>query len=522
MSWIERRTDAITVAVLLFLLLHLTVIFPRLINHDPPVFLELGYRLLDGEQLYVDYEENDLPAIHYLSAIPTAIAKTLNISPYLPFVLLVWGGSLVSIIYSGHLARRLGEPRAAALAQITMALYSLSFYLDYNWGQREHIFLILYMPWFFMRLNRYQGANFSLLTTVLIGICAGIGVSIKPHFVFVAVLPELYLLAKTRRFRLIFSWEVLGVALVALAHVLYFALQPEVWAAFQVLMSRLLAGYGAFGSPHLGELLIAILIFEARGRAVFFLILLGIGLIRFKQWRANLSVTTFALVFATLGGFLALATQGKGWSYHDLPFVWMGCLLTVWMIPFIFAPVKIRIPRNFQIGLLVIVVVIIGAKYVSSIQSLAERDNYSYALSGILEEHTVVNDWVLWIDDGMSPAYPMLMTMRRHNASRYAMASPIAAGYYNYQGIPYTDPNHIVPEYTQAYLDGIKADIQLHQPRLIFVRYDQCWAKCEGETVENYHDYLVNRGVIGEAALPDYELLVVEEGFYIYKRKTGE
>jgi len=516
MSWIQRHADAITVGVLFFLLLHLLVVFPRLINHDVGVFLELGYRLIDGERLYVDYEENDFPAIHYISAVPTAIAKALDISPYLPFVSLIWLGSLASILYSGHQARRLGVPQAAAFIQIAMTIYTVLFYLDFTWGQREHIFLILYMPWLIMRLIRYQGGKVVPITALLIGLGAGLGVSIKPYFTVIAVLPELYLLLSTRQFRQIIRWEILGVALVAIAHVLYFALQPEVWAAFQQMTQRLLAGYGAFGSPSLVELLILCLLYAGRAWGVLFVLTPFLGWLFFRRWRTNLSTTTFAFAYAALGAMLALFLQGKGWGYHSLPFTGLSSVLMAWMLPFILTSLRVAISYPLRIGIVVIVLFIAGRQYIDAISKIVKIDQFSYSLSGIIENYSKVGDWVMFVDDGLAPAYPMLITMRRHNASRYAM-TVIPVAYYQYKEPPHTEINPIVPAYAQEYLDNFVKDLELHQPPLIFIRSDRVWSM--SENITDYHQYLIARGVMDTAVLPYYDLLIVQDNFHIYLRR---
>jgi len=513
MSWLERRTNFLTVILLAFVLLHITVVFPRLINPDASIFLDLGYRLLDGERLYVDYEENHSPTIHYLSAVPSAIGRALAIPASTPFSLMLFiGVSATCFLAGAWIRRKIPDGQSlGTIVQLSLAVCAVWFYLRFEWGQREHLFLLFYMPWFIVRVARYQGGTFAPLTLLTVGLAAGIGVSIKPHFVLVAALPEIFLLLTTRRFRLLFTLEVLGVGLIATANGLYFALQPEVWVAYQVLLSRLVAGYGAYGDvPPLD-------ILRVRGLTLLIASAPLVGWAVWPRLRRTLPPFILAAACASLGGVMILAIQRKGWSNHELPALWMNTIIIGWLLWRGLDALTPSAKRFLVLSVVSLATLFAAYYYGNALGILRARDAYAYRLAGYVERYTAVGDEVLFADPIIFAGYPMLVVMNRHNASRYPIAGPIPMAYYAYDDVAYTDPNHVVPEYAQDYLDNFAADLALHTPKLVIIRSSRCEIGCD--IIPDLYTYLLARGVIDAAVLPNYDLVAIDQGFHIYQRK---
>jgi hypothetical protein len=121
------------------------------------------------------------------------------------------------------------------------------------------------------------------------------------------------------------------------------------------------------------------------------------------------------------------------------------------------------------------------------------------------------------IDVVPNSIYPMLPSASRRSASRYAVAHAFPIAYFGYEGLPYTDPAHLVPDYVETYLDHFKQDMALHQPSLFIIRSSACGI-CS-RYAPSLHDYFHARGILAEVITPDYDLLAVEEDFHIYVRK---
>ena len=92
-------------------------------------------------------------------------------------------------------------------------------YVADGYGQREHTFMLLYMPFFLLRWARYQGQHFSRTLAVTIGLFAALGVCLKPHFVVIAAVCELYAVINQRSLRRLVNFETVAFTIGGLAYV---------------------------------------------------------------------------------------------------------------------------------------------------------------------------------------------------------------------------------------------------------------------------------------------------------------
>src|SRR5258706_765354 len=83
----------------------------------------------------------------------------------------------------------------AALTLPGLALFVLLVYPQGSFGQREHLLVILSLPYLLLATVRAQLLPIDPWRAALIGLVAAVGIGIKPHFAFLPVLIELNLLA---------------------------------------------------------------------------------------------------------------------------------------------------------------------------------------------------------------------------------------------------------------------------------------------------------------------------------------
>ena len=70
--------------------LFLILAFPLRSYVDTGVYLETARKILNGQLPYVNYEEINLPTIHYLNVLPLLISHSIPLNQITVYFLLVW------------------------------------------------------------------------------------------------------------------------------------------------------------------------------------------------------------------------------------------------------------------------------------------------------------------------------------------------------------------------------------------------------------------------------------------------
>jgi len=162
---------------------------PYVFNIDVAYHLTVGERVLNGQRQYLDFEDNNLPMINYLSAIAVGLAPVIGVNIHTMFNLLVLALIVLSVGMS-HWAARGVLPGWQTTAILAALLTTLNLHLA-NFGQREYLFTLMIVPWLFLRWRRMEDARFPVWGAVAIGLLAGTGTAIKPFFLAPLLLPEL-------------------------------------------------------------------------------------------------------------------------------------------------------------------------------------------------------------------------------------------------------------------------------------------------------------------------------------------
>lgn len=464
------------------------------------MYIEMGEKLLDGMRPYVDYEEINFPMIHALNMLPAGLGRLLNIAPVWTFQACIIGLLIICIVL---LRRTITDPLTYAVIAFVLVGASWFLFLTLYWGQREHIFTLLYLPFLALRVFRREGGHIGWGLALFIGVMAGLGAAIKPYFALTAVLVEIAGLWVSRRW-FIRVPEIAGVALVAGAHISYFAFNPDVLAAFVELIERLQQGYGAYGSTP----------FSAQFNMLIFggvSLLAAVGYVYIQPTRLGLMIALGTMTFGSLVGFLL---QGKGWSYHAIPFMLVGGIILVLLIATILSrlPLIILYAARYKTLLMLSGAILCIGSFLISIPFIAQNANtrYQFTFKPYIEDYTTFGSATMIISMTTDDIYPLLMSTGRRSASRYAMAHPLEIAYYRHE-------TNDVPIYAQTYLDSLVEDIGYFQPSLIIISSHPCVA-CP-PTLNTLYEHMVAQGIIIEVIDPDYDLLTLDNGFHIYVRK---
>jgi hypothetical protein len=310
LHWLQVQTlerPAVTVGLALALFLASSVlVLTNLVNHDVSWFYYMSQRWLDGARLYVDLIDMNLPLVVYVGVPPAWLAAALGLPaiPTLQLYILAW--LLATLAFDWWLLNRLALPQAMAARGLFFLALTLLLFPFFDFGQREHLMLMLVMPYLIVSTGQAAGRAPGRRARWLAGALAGLGLALKPYFILLWLAVMLYA-AFTRRGPA--AWRrpenhaiALVVALYGLAVV---AFTPE----YFTVAALALQAYGAFNTP------LATLV-------NYYVVPLALVVVAaWALWRRyaespELGDTLAVALLALLAGALF---QEKGWGYQFYP-----------------------------------------------------------------------------------------------------------------------------------------------------------------------------------------------------------
>ena len=316
-------------------------------NWDVAWYFEMSQRLLDGERLYEGTVEVNFPLAVYIYLPAVWLSNLAGGGPYF---WLAGGLAAISLLILAISERELldssdhGSGRWWML-QAGLAL-TLVVFPTFKFGQREHLAVLLTLPYLLYRLSeRSRSDNGELSHLVPLSLIAGIGFSLKPFFVIPWFITQIVV---TRG-----NWNRRNLGLVALT-----ALPMGVqFLSIPVFYPDLLRLYGIFGREYqaFGHVDPAMIILENLYLpATAFVFLAAARLVDPTR-----RVFVAGLAWTSIAWFLTGVIQTKGWSYHFLP-----AHLTLILSGFIAALSVSRSGRRVAvqslIGLCVILIAVAG------------------------------------------------------------------------------------------------------------------------------------------------------------------
>jgi hypothetical protein len=309
---------------LVILLFAVAVFLPRLtppwhVDHDVAWYNYAAARVLDGATLYVDVIDVNPPLIIYLHVPPVWAARALgcaDIPILLAYVSLV---VLISLGLSYWVLRRwdcFDSPVFRRLFFLVLML-TLAAGPGLAFGQREHLMLVMLVPYVLAGAGRAAGVKFPRLLVLVIGVWAGVGLALKPYFLMAPIAVQTYLLFGPAGKRVWRSPENLAVVTVVGLYALHFLFLPdEVRAGFWDTVRMARETYGAYTEPWT--------VIASQGHVLMCLLLL----VAYALVGPTVTLRHLArvLVLASASLLLAALWQQKGWPYHFLPALVFGWL----------------------------------------------------------------------------------------------------------------------------------------------------------------------------------------------------
>jgi len=269
---------------------------------DVSWLLTVNDHLLAGQRLYVDIIETNPPASVWLYWPGAALARAIGAAPELVTASWVFalGAGAIALAWSIH--RRGAAPFVGALAAFCFLLLP-----GYSFAQREHVALLLLLPWLATSATRIEGREPGHRATILAGLGAGMAMAIKPHFVLAVAPPYLFAAWRQRSLRPLFAIEAWVAAAVVIA---YGAAVLGLYPRFVTAMMPVLRVAYLPSREGLGTVLVhPCILFTAAAWAMTLAI---------APRRATTSALAVPLL-ASAGFTVAALVQAKGYANHFYP-----------------------------------------------------------------------------------------------------------------------------------------------------------------------------------------------------------
>lgn len=507
--------------MILGLVLFFILLYPLRINHDVAIYLEIGDFLLDGKVPYVDYIEVNLPLIHYINVIPVIISRILLTNPIKVFLPLIFILTILCIASIHHSLRTLPPRENVATWAITfgIAIFSLIAFTLNDFGQREHIFVLLFFPYFFIRWNRCEGVDVKARAAILIGISAGIGVLLKPHFVIILAATELYWFLTKRDLKIMLSPELISLVFIGGLYLLHFIVIPTSMrtALFGEHLPSILSGYSAYGYHRITSLL---------GCISPIILIIVAFLFAQRSDKAFQAVTNPLLIF-TVSAVVVYIIQRKGWIYHAYPALIGGIFLLSLLGAKQYqsrllgeqddvlnlTSLSRRTKWDQRVGLALLIILYLVAFVIGK----SNEQYLGYAkIRGIIEDNSNEEDEVIFISTSVLPASQVLLQTERKHGYRYFVAHPIAFAFKDFSDAEEViGDSPLIPGEVKVYLDRLEEDILNNQPPLIFVHTMRpCFACPSGFSLDLYLEAV---GFFHSEPMMAYEFIGEIEEWLVYR-----
>lgn len=456
---IRDRRFWVAVVAAIALLGALAVAF-RPPNHDVSWYLHVADVMLGGGTAYVDAVDTNPPLIVMVTLVPVWAATLLGLAPTPAFYGGVFVLALLMFIWCGRLIERVwpSAPSAAHGLLAAGVVFLLLAFPKGDFGQREHLAVILAMPYVLAAAVRSVGGPLSTREAILTGVAGAIGFALKPHFMLAWVAVEIAV-RNVRRPELLAA---LGTF--ALYGVSVLAIFPE----YLDVARRVWAVYGGLDSPT--ARLIALREWQIG--------LVAFGLVVLIRLPRELSAP-LAIVGAAAAGFLASSLlQFKGWGYHMLPAqVFLALVFLVLVVSVTEAsPALASSIRGGAAGIMAVVALalaVLSLKYVYEARQRVPNDTLP-PLAALVRDHAPDGPIaVLGMRTLVYPAFPLVnqtgvrWSLRHHSLwflPAFYEAELNAPG-----GMQALRTPAQMPPLERAFYEEILSDLCATPPRLLII-----------------------------------------------------
>jgi hypothetical protein len=308
------------------------------LGHDQVSYLFEADRFLGGAEPYGPHlSETNPPLIIWFSAIPVLLGRLLHVTPPAALRFTVLAMLLAVMAWIVSILRRSSNPVFAN--PITRTLFACAFLFagfavgGYDFGQREHLLIILITPYLFA-VGSEAVSSLSRGERCALGIAAGLSVWFKPHDVLILVALELLVAVRTRSLRRLLAPEFLAFLATAVAVLLLVFVATPLY--FRQIVPLLFDTYWALGTMTTLALALTLKRYMAAVAVLF-----AIYLIRRRSLRSPFLF--LALLISSLAASVAYDLQHTDWRYHGYPHMALFILAAACLLLDLLSPLLDRL-----------------------------------------------------------------------------------------------------------------------------------------------------------------------------------
>ena len=487
------------------------------INHDVGAILYVSERWLAGDKLYVEVIDENLPLTFILHTLPVLTAKILPGS--IPSWFIAW--VVTAIILSFFACRRLVHLIPSADHALTEALlppvllFLFTVLPNEHFGQREHLMFVMAAPYLLVSMGRAEGTSPTIRAAIAIGVVAGLGFAMKPHFLAIPAAVELFLLLR-RGVRATFSDPIpWAIGLVAVAHLVL--MYTVFWEFGGDVMPLAVESYAPIGDKSWRQVLFS----DVLGPTLLALVIFGALSTFLTQTAAARALVAFGI-----GGALSAVAQAKGWPYHVLPALSATVLLaalTVSQTVDRYLPISKSLHRLPVVAISATFLVLLYFQAALYTPPFYKQRQYENSLVDILRhivEQHAPNRTIMTLSPGIYPLWPMINYVPARLTMRYLTMWVLQGIYATCDDFPalYNAPE-VMSDTEKNIFDTVSADFANGKPDLLIADQIAGVPRCQGKTFD-YVEYFQQNEVFA-AAFKDYEHLMDYDRYKIYRRKKS-
>jgi hypothetical protein len=379
------------------------------VNHDVGYHSYLGLEMYRGFDLYVDLKEDNPPGSPLLLGLVVQLGDLFGIPDFAAQHLFVLLLGLLGLLVLRSALEGSGDGLAFALVGLAYVIvvvrgnFSNNLFpgapdIPYDFGQREHLFSLLFLPYLVFRL-RGRRVPWALAPYLLL---TGFVSVFKPYWPLMLAVVELFHLAERRE-----RWW-FGPSMLVTGMVLPFAglllLSPVSFATFfgENLPMYLRGGY-TYYETSLREFVATPLHWQMVGGGLFLLGAAALSL-RAPAWKPKRSA--LLLVLAALAYF-SMVHQAKFWSYHAMTFFGLCVVAGALLLATALGAVERPLLRTAAAALAVLAALaVIGSTARSTVKMLRAYPPLHHYVTPLIEPYPRVMIFSM----SVTPTYaPMLL-----------------------------------------------------------------------------------------------------------------
>jgi len=343
-----------------------------------------------------------------------------------------------------------------AMAAILSAsvLYS---YLRCDFGQREHLFILAYLPYYCLRVIQCEGKKILKPLCYSLTAAAAIFACVKPHFLLAMAISECFFLLHSRKF--ITAQNLTAAACAGIYFLHFFFLPRDVFDSFfRRYIPLTVKGYEAY------NVTFADMLSDYLFLGIAFAVIASVAAA--YQWRPRYKNAVYALSLFSAASLLMFLQQKKGFHYHLIPALYSAAVLSVWLAQMLaerFAafPARRRIAASLLLAPAAPCLLLAG-------YWLLRLPGYSWQpISGetrqALETYSRPGEAVFNAVRLVEPGFSVLTELNRRPACRYFTLWPPSLIQHLYEK---GDPS--APEEEERFLKEITDEARKSKPALVW------------------------------------------------------